>query len=176
MLVLVPINRTTLNALYACNLTSDAEAAFLAARAEPVEVVRTSADVVISAVGRELYETFFQEYTRKQWGMDPSELDKSVTSRVPTRANVDDRYFTGSFQAMPADGLTAMFERMLEHPNIELLLGFDYVGGRAPMRTIIWYSPDRTMNTLGSVTASSHIVRGISDVRRASSSSFSSSR
>jgi UDP-galactopyranose mutase len=127
MLVPMPINRTTLNALYGCDLASDAEAAaFLAARAEPVAIVRTSADVVISAVGRELYETFFQGYTRKQWGMDPSELDKSVTSRVPTRTNVDDRYFTDSFQAMPAEGFTAMFERMLDHPNIDVLLGVDY--------------------------------------------------
>ena len=128
LLVPMPINRTTLNLLYGCALPTDAEAeAFLKARAEPVEIVRTSADVVISAVGRELYETFFQGYTRKQWGMDPSELDKSVTSRVPTRTNLDDRYFTDSFQAMPADGYTAMFERLLDHPNIDLLLGVDYL-------------------------------------------------
>ena len=127
LLVPMPINRTTLNSLYGCSLSSDAEAAaFLAARAEPVEIVRTSADVVISAVGRELYETFFQGYTRKQWGVDPSELDKSVTSRVPTRTGLDDRYFTDSFQAMPAEGYTAMFERMLDHPNIDLLLGVEF--------------------------------------------------
>lgn len=132
MLVPIPINRTTLNALYGLNLTSDEEAAaFLAARAEPVAVVKTSADVVISAVGRELYEKFFRGYTRKQWGMDPSELDKAVTARVPTRTNMDDRYFTDSFQAMPADGYTAMFERMLDHPNIDLLLGVDYAEARA---------------------------------------------
>lgn len=127
MLVPMPINRTTLNALYGCNLTEDAEAAaFLAARAEPVAIVRTSADVVISAIGRELYATFFQGYTRKQWGMDPSELDKSVTARVPSRTSTDDRYFTDSFQAMPAAGYTAMFEKMLDHPNIDLLLGVDF--------------------------------------------------
>jgi len=130
-LVPMPINRTTLNRLYGLNLTTDAEAqTFLAARAEPVEPIRTSADVVISAVGRELYETFFQGYTRKQWGMDPSELDKAVTARVPTRTNEDDRYFTDIFQAMPADGYTRMFEKMLDHPNIELLLGVDYRDAR----------------------------------------------
>jgi UDP-galactopyranose mutase len=123
----MPINRTTLNLLYGLDLQNEEEAArFLQSRAEPVEAIRTSADVVISAVGRELYETFFQGYTRKQWGMDPSELDKSVTARVPTRTNTDDRYFTDSFQAMPAQGYTAMFERMLDHPNIDLLLGVDY--------------------------------------------------
>lgn len=128
----MPINRTTLNALYGLELRTDAEAeAFLASRAEPVEPVVTSADVVISKVGRELYETFFRGYTRKQWGMDPSDLDKSVTARVPTRTCTDDRYFTDSFQAMPAQGYTRMFERMLDHPNIELLLGVDYAEARA---------------------------------------------
>ncbi|WP_267393740.1 MULTISPECIES: UDP-galactopyranose mutase [unclassified Sphingomonas] len=126
-LVPMPINRTTLNMLYDLDLTTDAEVdAFLASRAEPVEPIRTSADVVVSKVGRELYETFFQGYTRKQWGMDPSELDKSVTARVPTRTNTDDRYFTDSFQAMPLEGYTRMFQRMLDHPNIDLLLGVDY--------------------------------------------------
>ncbi len=123
----MPINRTTLNMLYDLDLqTDDQAAAFLASRAEPVDVVRTSADVVISAVGRELYEIFFEGYTRKQWGMDPSELDKSVTSRVPTRTNDDDRYFTDNFQSMPDKGFTAMFENMLDHPNIDLLLGVEY--------------------------------------------------
>lgn len=123
----MPINRTTLNRLYGLDLqTEEDAAAFLAARAEPVEVIQTSADVVISAIGRDLYETFFQGYTRKQWGMDPSELDKSVTARVPTRTSADDRYFTDTFQAMPLEGYTRMFERMLDHPNIDLLLGVDY--------------------------------------------------
>ena len=130
-LVPMPINRTTLNALYDGGLETDADAAaFLAARAEPVDPIRTSEDVVVNAIGRELYETFFRGYTRKQWALDPSELDKSVTSRVPTRTNTDDRYFTDSFQAMPAEGYTAMFARMLDHPNIEVLTGVDYTAVR----------------------------------------------
>jgi UDP-galactopyranose mutase len=127
----MPINRTTLNELYDLDLSTDEEAeAFLASRAEPVETIRTSADVVVSKVGRELYETFFQCYTRKQWGMDPSELDKSVTARVPTRTNTDDRYFTDTFQAMPADGYTKMFAAMLDHPNIDVMLGVDFADVR----------------------------------------------
>lgn len=126
-LVPIPINRTTLNELYGAGLTSDEEVSeFLAARAEPVSPIRTSADVVVSAVGRELYETFFQGYTRKQWGLDPSQLDKAVTARVPTRTNTDDRYFADAFQAMPLHGYTRMFERMLAHPNIHVMLGVDY--------------------------------------------------
>jgi UDP-galactopyranose mutase len=127
LLVPMPINRTTLNLLYGLDLTTDAQAeAYLASRAEPVEKVRTSKDVVVSTVGRELYETFFRGYTRKQWGMDPSELDRSVTARVPTRTDDDDRYFTDKFQAMPADGYTAMFQSMLDQPGITLELGVEY--------------------------------------------------
>ena len=123
----IPINRTTLNKLFNLDLTSDDEAAaFLASRAEHVDDVQTSEDVVINAVGRELYELFFRGYTRKQWGLDPSELDKLVTARIPTRTNTDDRYFADKHQAMPADGYTAMFKAMLDHPNIDIALGADY--------------------------------------------------
>jgi UDP-galactopyranose mutase len=123
----IPINRTTLNMLYGAGLTTDAEAqAFLEGRAETLGVIRTSEDVVVSKVGRELYELFFRGYTRKQWGLDPSELDKSVTSRVPTRTNTDDRYFTDSFQAMPLHGYTAMFAKMLDHPNITVRTGVEF--------------------------------------------------
>ncbi|SER65452.1 UDP-galactopyranose mutase, partial [Faunimonas pinastri] len=143
-LVPIPINRTTLNLLYELNLTTDEEAAaFLASRAEPVETIRTSEDVVVSAVGRELYEKFFQGYTRKQWGLDPSELDKSVTSRVPTRSNTDDRYFSDTFQAMPAEGFTRMFERMLDHPGITIRLGVDFaeVKDEVSYRRLVYTGP-----------------------------------
>jgi UDP-galactopyranose mutase len=127
LLVPIPINRTTLNRLFELSLETDEQAAaFLASRAEPVDKVRTSEDVVVSAVGRELYELFFQGYTRKQWGIDPSGLDKSVTARVPTRTGIDDRYFTDTYQAMPRDGYTAMFNKMLDHPRIDVLLSTDY--------------------------------------------------
>uniref|UniRef100_UPI0035B09443 UDP-galactopyranose mutase n=1 Tax=Sphingomonas sp. TaxID=28214 RepID=UPI0035B09443 len=128
----VPINRTTLNALYDAGLETDADAAaFLAARAEPVAEVRTSEDVVVSAVGQELYRTFFRGYTRKQWGLDPSALDKSVTARVPTRTSTDDRYFTDRHQAMPAAGYSAMFAAMLDHPNITVRTGTDFAEAAA---------------------------------------------
>ena len=126
-LVPIPINRTTLNELFGLNLQTDEEAAdYLASRAEPVEDIRTSEDVVINAVGRELYELFFRGYTRKQWGLDPSELDKQVTSRIPTRTNTDDRYFGDKFQAMPLHGYSAMFEKMVDHPLIEVRTGVDF--------------------------------------------------
>jgi UDP-galactopyranose mutase len=126
-LVPIPINRTTLNKLFDLDLKTDEDAAaYLASRAETVDEIKTSEDVVINAVGRELYELFFQGYTRKQWGIDPSGLDKAVTARIPTRTNTDDRYFGDKHQIMPADGYTVMFENMLTHPNIDVLLEADY--------------------------------------------------
>src|SRR4051812_14638086 len=116
----VPINLDTVNRLYGLNLDADGLEAFLGERAEDVGHPRTAEDIVIGTVGRELYELFFRGYTRKQWGLDPSQLDASVTARIPTRTNTDDRYFTDTHQAMPRDGYTAMFQRMLDHPNIEI--------------------------------------------------------
>jgi UDP-galactopyranose mutase len=119
----IPINRTTLNELYHLNLsTEEAVERFLQRRAEPIEHVRTAEDVVLSQVGRDLYEKFFRGYTLKQWGLPPSQLDKSVTARVPVRTNTDDRYFNDTYQMMPAGGYTRMFERMLRHKGIKVML------------------------------------------------------
>ncbi|MBC8095907.1 MAG: UDP-galactopyranose mutase [Akkermansiaceae bacterium] len=142
-LVPIPINLDTINKLYGLSLNSFEVAEFLSSRAEKIEKVRTSEDVVVSKVGRELYEKFFRGYTRKQWGLDPSELDAQVTARVPTRTNRDDRYFTDAYQAMPRHGFTRMFEKMLDHPNIHVLLGTDYrdVKEMIPYRELIFTGP-----------------------------------
>ena len=125
-LVPMPINLTTINMLYGLNLSSDELTAFFETRAEKKKNILTSEDVVVNVVGRELYEKFFKGYTQKQWNMDPSELNASVTARVPTRTNKDDRYFTDTYQAMPINGYTKMFEKMLNHSNIHIMLNTDY--------------------------------------------------
>src|SRR5207302_2644706 len=112
-LVPIPINLDTINQLYGLNLDSAGMEQFLAARVEKIAEIRTSEQIVLSRVGRELYEKFFRNYTRKQWGLDPSELDSSVAGRIPVRFDRDSRYFTDSFQAMPREGFTRMFERIL---------------------------------------------------------------
>lgn len=122
----MPINLDTINGLYGLQLDSEALAEFFARRAEPVRPCRTSEDVVVSRVGRELYELFFRNYTRKQWGLDPSQLDASVTSRVPIRINRDGRYFEDRYQAMPLHGYTRLFENLLSHPNIRVSLSTAY--------------------------------------------------
>ncbi len=125
-LVPFPINLTTIERLYGKRFSPGEAEAFYKKHAEPIAHPRTSEEVVVSKIGRELYEKFFKHYTRKQWGMDPSELDASVAARVPARTNDDDRYFTDEFQAMPLYGFTRMFENMLSHPNIRIVLNTDY--------------------------------------------------
>ncbi|MEX3958503.1 UDP-galactopyranose mutase [Trinickia sp. EG282A] len=122
----IPINRTTINKLYDLDLDEQAVTAYLESVREPRDRVTTSEDVVLSSVGRDLCEKFFRGYTRKQWGLDLSELSAGVAARIPTRANDDDRYFTDAFQFMPAQGYSSMFERMLASPNIELRLSEDF--------------------------------------------------
>lgn len=121
-----PINRDTLNQLYNLNLTEQQAAEYFEKVREPRDPVQTSEDVVLNSVGRDLYEKFFLNYTKKQWGLDPSQLKAGVAARIPTRTNTDDRYFTDTYQAMPLHGYTVMFENMLNHPNIIVQLSMDY--------------------------------------------------
>jgi len=125
-LVPLPINLDTVNQLYGLQLSSHELGAYFASVAEPRNPVRSAEDAVVSQVGRDLYQKFFRGYTRKQWGADPSELDASVTARVPSRTSRDDRYFTDTFQAMPLHGYTRLFENLLRHPHIKLMLNTDY--------------------------------------------------
>jgi len=122
----IPINLDTINRLYGLRLNAFELEQFFASKAEAVAAPRTSEDVIVGKVGRELYDKFFRNYTRKQWGLDPSELDAQVTARVPVRTNRDDRYFTDTYQVMPLHGYTRMFQRMLSHPNIKILLNADF--------------------------------------------------
>lgn len=141
-LVPIPINLDTINQLYGMKLTSEELEVFFDRVAEK-KPARTSEDVVVARVGRELYEKFFRGYTRKQWGLDPSELDSSVTARIPVRTNRDNRYFTDTFQAMPLHGYTRMFENMLRSPNIKVMLNTDYreVANLIPYKEMVYTGP-----------------------------------
>jgi UDP-galactopyranose mutase len=142
-LVPVPINLETLNLLYGLRLSSSEAEAFLALRAEARDPIRTSEDAVVSRVGVDLYKKLFRGYTRKQWGLDPSELDAQVAGRLPVRFNSDCRYFSDAYQSMPRDGFTRMFENMLDHPRIHVLLQTDYrdVLGAIPFGQMIYTGP-----------------------------------
>lgn len=139
----IPINRTTINRLYGLRLDERGVERFLAARAEPRARIENSEQMIRARVGRELFETFFRDYTRKQWGVDAADLDSSVCGRIPTRSDDDDRYFGDEFQAMPADGFAAMVGRMLDHPRIELVTGvaFAEIADRARFDRVIYTGP-----------------------------------
>lgn len=122
----IPINQTTVNRLYNLSLDEEGIARHFERVREAREPILTSEDAVLSSVGRDLCDKFFRGYTRKQWGLDLSELSSSVAARIPVRTNTDDRYFSDSFQKIPAEGYTRMFARMLDHRNIRVELGVDF--------------------------------------------------
>ncbi len=125
-LVPIPINLDTVNCLHGLALSEGELEGYLGSISEARDSISTSEDVIVSRVGRDLYERMFQGYTRKQWGLDPSQLDASVAARIPVRFNRDDRYFSDNYQAMPERGYTRMFENMLDHPLITVVLDTDY--------------------------------------------------
>jgi UDP-galactopyranose mutase len=139
----IPINLDTVNTLYGLRLSSFELEDFFNSVAEKRETIRTSEDVIVTRVGRELYEKFFRNYTRKQWALDPSELDAQVTARVPVRTNRDDRYFTDAYQAMPRSGYTRLFQNMLDHPGISVVLQTDWRDIREAVRygSVIYTGP-----------------------------------
>ena len=122
----IPINLDTVNGLYGLNLGEEDLKAFFERVRVPKTPVLSSEDVVVGTVGRDLYEKFFKNYTRKHWGLDPSQLSAGVTARVPVRTDRDDRYWTDEFQGVPLRGYTRMFEAMLDHPNISIELSVDF--------------------------------------------------
>lgn len=123
----MPINRTTINELYGLDLKTEEECqAYYDSVKIPCAGIRNSEDVVLSLVGPDLCNKFFRSYTAKQWGgLDLKDLSPDVLRRIPTRTNDDDRYFSDTYQMMPAEGYTKMFQNMLDHPNITVLCGFD---------------------------------------------------
>lgn len=126
-LVPVPVNITTINIIFGLNLQTEAEAKnWLENTREKIVNPQNSEEAVLARAGKVLYEKIFKNYTHKQWDLWPNELDASVTSRIPIRTNFDDRYFTDKYQAMPKEGYTKLFEKMLSHKNIEVRLGTDY--------------------------------------------------
>ncbi|MFP4115104.1 MAG: UDP-galactopyranose mutase [Spirochaetota bacterium] len=130
-LVPIPVNITTVNTIFGENIENEDEMkAWLDANTEDIPEPKNSEETALNRVGRVLYEKMFRNYTRKQWEMDPSEMDPLVMSRIPVRTNFEDRYFTDPHQGMPAEGYTKLFERLLDHELIEVRLETDYFQAR----------------------------------------------
>jgi UDP-galactopyranose mutase len=139
----MPICAGTLAALYGLELDAAQMQQFFEERRERLVAIRNSEDAIVARVGRELFELLFENYTRKQWGVDARELDASVCGRIPVRTNGDERYFSDWFQAMPRDGYEALFRRMLDRPRIEIALGQRYedVADRVRFDHLIYTGP-----------------------------------
>lgn len=136
----IPINRTTINKLYGLDLDEEGVKAYLESVREVRPAIQTSEDVVLSSVGRDLCDKFFRGYTRKQWGLDLSQLSAGVAARIPTRTDDDDRYFGDTYQFMPSEGYASMFARMLDHPNIETRLNTSFSAERDTARDHLVYT------------------------------------
>jgi UDP-galactopyranose mutase len=122
----VPVNITTVNMLFGLNITTVEQMREWLSVHQVKSEIRNSRDSALARVGKNLYELMFENYTRKQWDMDPSELEPSVLERIPVRENFDDRYFSDKYEAMPTNGYTELVRRMLDHPNIEVRLNEAY--------------------------------------------------
>jgi UDP-galactopyranose mutase len=129
-----PINLNTFEQLIGRASTSAEMEAQLAEWRVQIDQPKNSEEVIVSQVGWKLYEMFFKNYTRKQWQRDAKDLDASVCGRIPIRTNRDDRYLSESFQALPKDGYTKMFEKMLANPKIEVRLNTDFREARSQVR------------------------------------------
>jgi UDP-galactopyranose mutase len=135
----IPINATTLERWFGVELEDETSAfEFLKSLQIPITDTRTSEDVCLARVGRELFEAFFAGYTQKQWGRPARDLAPGVCGRIPVRTSRDDRYFGDKFQAMPADGYSAMFDRMLASPRIEVKTNCDGLTECKPDQTVVW--------------------------------------
>lgn len=126
MEVCLPINLETMERLYGYTFSPEELRTYFEKKRVNLESINNSRDVVVSRVGEELYELFFKNYTKKQWGVYPEELDAQVTKRLPVRFNRDTRYFSDRYQGVPKHGFTRLFENMLDHKNVKIMLNTDY--------------------------------------------------
>jgi len=124
----IPINRNTINKLYNLDLKTDAQVQMFFDKVKDYSIINptNSEEQVLKLVGKDLYEKFFKYYTEKQWDIKATNLDASVTARIPIRINDDNRYFTDKYQGIPKYGYTKMFEKLLSNKNISVILNTDY--------------------------------------------------
>lgn len=127
-LVPMPVNLDTLNLLYDKDLKTPEEVAeFLNSVAEKRDEINTAEDHLYSIIGPKLTNLFFRPYTKKMWDMDLSEMDAAVVKRLQIRTDKEPRYFPNdTFQSMPKDGYTAIFEKIFDHPNIQVDLNVEF--------------------------------------------------
>ncbi|SDV04928.1 UDP-galactopyranose mutase [Microlunatus sagamiharensis] len=139
----LPVNLMTINQLFGTALGPDEARGFIAEQADSsIGEPRNFEEQALKFMGRELYEAFFLGYTRKQWGLEPTEIPASVLKRLPLRFSYEDSYFNHPHQAIPRDGYTALVEAVLDHPRIEVRLSTPYTQDhRADFDHSVWSGP-----------------------------------
>ncbi|MEM4181811.1 MAG: UDP-galactopyranose mutase [Candidatus Pacearchaeota archaeon] len=139
-----PINKKTIEQFFNVKLKDEEEVKRFLEERRQKEIIepKNAEEQVLSLVGKEIYEGFFKGYTKKQWGIEPKFLDKEVTARIPIRYNENDDYIIEGFQAMPKEGYTKMFEKMISNKNIKLILSKTYENNLSKIaKKIIWTGP-----------------------------------
>ena len=133
----MPINLATICQFFGRRLSPDEARALISEQASELggRAPRNLEEKAISLIGRPLYEAFIRGYTAKQWQTDPRDLPESIISRLPVRYNFDNRYFSDAYEGLPVNGYTQLFDRMLDHPNIEVHLGIDYFALKGQLRS-----------------------------------------
>lgn len=140
----LPINLHTINQYFNKVFSPSEAKKFIASLGEDdIGTAVTFEQQALKFIGKDFYKAFFEGYTKKQWGVDPSELPASILKRLPVRFNYDDNYFNHKYQGIPLHGYTAVVEAMLDHPNItvtlnskfsrEQALGYDHVFYSGPI-------------------------------------------
>ena len=137
----LPINLMTINQLFNKQFSPAEARAFIAEQGDQsITEPRTFEDQALRFVGRKMYETFFRGYTRKQWGLEPSELPASILKRLPVRFNYNDNYYGSKYQGIPEHGYTYIVERILEHTNIRVHLSTSFSRDQAQEYVHVFYS------------------------------------
>ena len=137
----LPINLLTINQFFQKKLSPDHAKDFIGSLGdESVKEPKTFEDQALKFLGKDLYKNFFYGYTKKQWGVEPSKLPASILKRLPVRFNYDDNYYNQKYQAIPKNGYTEIFEKILAHPDIELRLGEKFLPAMKSNYTHVFWS------------------------------------
>lgn len=124
----LPINLHTINQFFNKTMSPEEAEKFIIEEQADTSIVEplTFEDQAMRFVGKDLYEAFFEGYTKKQWGCEPSELPASILKRLPVRFNYNDNYFFHKYQGMPEEGYTPIVESILKHENIDVSLSTEF--------------------------------------------------
>ncbi len=126
----LPVNLMTINQFFNKQFNPEEAQAFLKLQADKGITTTTNfEEQALQFIGEGLYKAFFYGYTKKQWGCEPSELPASILKRIPVRFNYDDNYHNNGYTGIPVDGYTAVMQRMIDHPEIQVSLNTSFKPG-----------------------------------------------